>query len=402
MARCTSPLEPRLAGVLGRRDEQGPGDGAERRGEEDAAHGAAALAGERQVGGGVAGQEVRGLPVAEEEQAGHEQGERARLGPERSQEAAAGRQQVAELQAGRRPLRLMSRDRVWDMKAVPVVMVAVASPTQTVSSPSRSWMTNPPTVMAEARAAAPTTCPPVRTRRTRRWIRACSSAVIGAGTGSGAGPDGDAGATAGHGHGYENGEGRRLAQVFRFAKSPHGFVGYGSCPGSRSLTDWKPSWPGQSRPRPRRPRRRARAGRGRRCPTALVTRPANHRSTSSSTGHPNGPGCHAGPGELVDLVARPAPEALGEVPLAGRRHVDGEALGRPGDVVGVVRLRDPHHEPGRVDAALGGEADQAPGPRLAGGGGDDEHRVVEVVRRSRGSASTTSPSGVAHRRRLAR
>ena len=46
--------------------------------------------------------------------------------------------------------------------------------------------------------------------------------------------------------------------------------------------------------------------------------------------------------------------------------------------MGVVLDRDAYEKARRVDAALRGKADQAPGPLPAGRGGDYEHRVVEL------------------------
>src|SRR5215207_10099088 len=48
-----------------------------------------------------------------------------------------------------------------------------------------SWMTNAPTVTAQANAAAPTTCPAVKARRVRR----CSSARVAASSGASAASD---------------------------------------------------------------------------------------------------------------------------------------------------------------------------------------------------------------------
>ena len=51
---------------------------------------------------------------------------------------------------------------------------------------------------------------------------------------------------------------------------------------------------------------------------------------------------------------------------------------RPRDPVGPVLVGDPGEEARRVDAALGGEPDQAAGELVVGRHRRDEHRVVEL------------------------
>jgi hypothetical protein len=58
--------------------------------------------------------------------------------------------------------------------------------------------------------------------------------------------------------------------------------------------------------------------------------------------------------------------------------VDSHGGGALGDTVGVVLVRDPREEARGMDAALGGEADQAAGPLLVGRHGGNEHRIVEL------------------------
>ena len=81
--------------------------------------------------------------------------------------------------------------------------------------------------------------------------------------------------------------------------------------------------------------------------------------------------------ELVHFVACLFAEQDGQVVVGVVEEVNGQAVCAPGDVAGVVRLREHHDQSGGADAGLGDESDQAPGPLAAGGGGgDDEHRVV--------------------------
>lgn len=81
---------------------------------------------------------------------------------------------------GRRPRWRMRPDSHWDMNAVPIVVVAVARPAHDVLDPSMSCRTNAPTVIADAvERAAPTTCPPMSTRRARRCSTDRSSAESG-------------------------------------------------------------------------------------------------------------------------------------------------------------------------------------------------------------------------------
>src|SRR4051812_16308060 len=95
--------------------------------------------------------------------------------------------------------------------------------------------------------------------------------------------------------------------------------------------------------------------------------------------HPRRPLAPLATGELVDFVAALAAEQLGQ--LAGRSgdEVDREGIGSAGDPAGPVLLRNADEEAGRVDAALGGEADEAAGQLALGPGRGDEHRVVEVT-----------------------
>jgi hypothetical protein len=61
------------------------------------------------------------------------------------------------------------------------------------------------------------------------------------------------------------------------------------------------------------------------------------------------------------------------------REMHGQGPRLAGHAEGVVLLGDPHREPGRVNAALRGEADQAPGPLTARRRRHDHHRVVQVT-----------------------
>ena len=82
--------------------------------------------------------------------------------------------------------------------------------------------------------------------------------------------------------------------------------------------------------------------------------------------------------ELVHLVAGLAAEQLGEVGRVRRHEVDRHRAGAQRDAVRAVLVRDPREEPGRVDARLGREPDQAAGALAVRRDGRDEHRVVEL------------------------
>src|SRR3954462_12334624 len=84
-------------------------------------------------------------------------------------------------------------------------------------------------------------------------------------------------------------------------------------------------------------------------------------------------------GELVYIVAGLAAEDFGQMAGGGRDEVDGYCLCFLGKAGSAVLVREADEEPRRVDAALGGEADQAASERLPLAGGDDEHRVVELA-----------------------
>ena len=94
---------------------------------------------------------------------------------------------------------------------------------------------------------------------------------------------------------------------------------------------------------------------------------------------PPGPGSHAHARELVDLVAGLAAEQLGQLRLLLGDEVHAEQLGALRDAVGAVLVREADEEARRVDARLGGEADQAAGALAVRARRDDEHRVVEVA-----------------------
>lgn len=91
---------------------------------------------------------------------------------------------------------------------------------------------------------------------------------------------------------------------------------------------------------------------------------------------PNGPFSQAQLEELVVSISALLSEQDGQRPVVPPQEVHGEGIGAGGDPEGVVGLRQQHGEPGRVDAGLGGETDQA-SRSLARGSCDDEHRVVQ-------------------------
>lgn len=84
--------------------------------------------------------------------------------------------------------------------------------------------------------------------------------------------------------------------------------------------------------------------------------------------------------ELVDLVARPATEQLGEVLGRGGNEVDRYLGSLHRHAAGAVGGREAEEEAGRLDAALCREPDQAASSLTAGtADGGDEHRVVQVA-----------------------
>ena len=109
------------------------------------------------------------------------------------------------------------------------------------------------------------------------------------------------------------------------------------------------------------------------------TRPTKRFGQASSSGVPPGPGSHSHARELVDLVAGLAAEQLRQLRLLLGDEVHAEQLGALRDAVGAVLVREADEEARRVDARLGGEADQAAGALAVRARGDDEHRVVEVA-----------------------
>src|SRR5438477_3039485 len=101
--------------------------------------------------------------------------------------------------------------------------------------------------------------------------------------------------------------------------------------------------------------------------------------------HPVEDGDAARPGppraalELVDLVAGLAAEQLGQAAVVVGQPVDGEHRRRRRHREGVVRLRHAGQDPGRVDAALRPEADEAArAAPVRRDGGDDDHGGVEA------------------------
>src|SRR3954470_10526555 len=71
-----------------------------------------------------------------------------------------------------------------------------------------------------------------------------------------------------------------------------------------------------------------------------------------------GTGMPGAAGELVDLVAGVLTEQAGQRHVALVEEVQHEVFGPVGHAEGVILLGDPHEEPGRIDAALGVEANQ--------------------------------------------
>ena len=67
------------------------------------------------------------------------------------------------------------------------------------------------------------------------------------------------------------------------------------------------------------------------------------------------------------------------VAIVNQRFV-ARVLGGAGHAKGPVLVRDAHEEARRVDAALGGEADEAAGSLVPMRGRDHEHRVIEPAR----------------------
>lgn len=83
--------------------------------------------------------------------------------------------------------------------------------------------------------------------------------------------------------------------------------------------------------------------------------------------------------ELVCVVAGLTAEELRQLSGGGGDEVDGHGVGLLSEPGGAVLVRQADEEPRWIDAALGGEADQAAGELLALAGGDDEHRVVKLA-----------------------
>src|SRR5919199_625354 len=82
--------------------------------------------------------------------------------------------------------------------------------------------------------------------------------------------------------------------------------------------------------------------------------------------------------ELVGVVAGLAAEQLDQVTRVARHHVyDHRRRAALEHAVGAVLVRDAREEARRVDAALGGEPDQAAGALASRGGRRYQHRVVE-------------------------
>ena len=81
--------------------------------------------------------------------------------------------------------------------------------------------------------------------------------------------------------------------------------------------------------------------------------------------------------ELVDLVAGLLAEQFGEIPLIRTQQVHDEPLRVLRDTVRVVRFRDAHEPPRRIDAALRVEADEATGALAVVRCGHDDHRIVD-------------------------
>ena len=105
---------------------------------------------------------------------------------------------------------------------------------------------------------------------------------------------------------------------------------------------------------------------------------------------------------LVDLVPGLAAEELRQRLRIRRDAVDAEQLRVPAATVRAVVVRQADDEPRRIDAHLGGEADQAAQRLLVRAGRDDEHRVLQVTdeRAERGATSTAATLGKPGRRRM--
>ena len=94
--------------------------------------------------------------------------------------------------------------------------------------------------------------------------------------------------------------------------------------------------------------------------------------------HPPGTGLPVDVGELVDRVTGLRAEVPGEILVVVAQDVHDEQVGALRGLVGVVALREADEEVRGIDAALGGEPDEA--TRLLAGRGagrDDQHRVVD-------------------------
>ena len=89
---------------------------------------------------------------------------------------------------------------------------------------------------------------------------------------------------------------------------------------------------------------------GEHAPDEDVVDTIEHRDTAR-------PGAPGPLGQLVDLVGGLAPEQLGQIVLVGGNQVHGEHRGGLGDAVRAVLDGQADEESGRVDRALGGEAD---------------------------------------------
>src|SRR5690606_15429938 len=97
--------------------------------------------------------------------------------------------------------------------------------------------------------------------------------------------------------------------------------------------------------------------------------------------------------ELVDLIPGATAEQLGQVEVGGVEEVDGPVPGEERHPEGVVGLGQPDRVAERVDAALGVEADEAPGPLRARDRGDEDHGGV-----GQGDEALGAAAGPAHGR----
>jgi len=98
---------------------------------------------------------------------------------------------------------------------------------------------------------------------------------------------------------------------------------------------------------------------------------------SSSTGTPLGPGLSRSPRELVGLVPGQGPEPLGQRQVGRGQEVDGQVSRAQPHPIGCSSPWTPHAVAVRVDAGLGVEPHQAPGPFVTLGRGDHDQRTVQ-------------------------